>query len=87
MAKAVREVREDPMTRASAITALKAAVTFGEPRDVRRATVALGAALRPRRIGQRFAAAFRFAALLLRASGRTPERVLGDDYRNMGVIR
>lgn len=73
--------------RASAIAALKAAVSFGEPRDVRHATVALGAALRPRRIGRRFAAAFRFAAMLLRASGQKPERVLGDDYRKLGVIR
>ena len=74
-------------SRASAIAALKAAVSFGESRDVRHATVALGAVLRPRRVGQRFAAAFRFAAMLLRASGRKPERVLGDDYRRMGVIR
>ena len=75
------------MTRASAIAAMKSAVSFGEPRDVRCATVALGVALRPRRVQQRFAAAFRFAAMLLRASGRKPESVFGDDYRNLGVIR
>lgn len=73
--------------RASAIAALKVAVNFGEPRDVRHATVALGVALRPRHIGRRIATAFRFAAMLLRASGRTPESVLGEDYRRLGVIR
>jgi len=60
------------MTRAEAVTALRAATRHGNPAAVRRAAMDLAIVMGAGRLSSpaRFAAAFRYAARLLRAAGR-----------------